>query len=240
MTYMAGVNTSDSGDALTDADLARRIAGRDSAAFELLMRRNNRRLFRAARSIVRDDAEAEDVLQETYLTAFAQISRYRSEARLSTWLTRIAINEALQRIRGRMSPDKFTDSENVIDFEQRAAELRGESERETPERAAMREQTRHMLQRKIDELPVGYRTVFILHAIEDLPFAEIATALEAPEATVRTRFFRARQALRQSLTTDFYQGAREAFFFAGAQCDGVVARVLARLGLRASPDRQTR
>ena len=93
---------------------------------------------------------------------------------------------------------------------------------------------------KIDELPVGYRTVFVLHAIEDLPFAEIATALDAPDATVRTRFFRARQALRRSLTTEFYQGAREAFFFAGAQCDGVVARVLARVGLRAPPDRDTR
>jgi hypothetical protein len=104
-----------------DAELARRIVARDEAAFELLMRRNNGRLFRAARSIVADDAEAEDVVQQTYLTAYATMARYRGDARLSTWLTRIALNEALARVRRHMSQHKLTDIDNVIDLEARLA-----------------------------------------------------------------------------------------------------------------------
>jgi RNA polymerase sigma-70 factor (ECF subfamily) len=212
---------------MTDAELAQRACADDGGAFETIMRRHNRRLYRTARSILGNDAEAEDAVQDTYLSAFQALDMFRAESSLGTWLTRIAINQALARLRKRKRELAET-ADNVIDLE---AHLHmASSERETPESAAMRAQTRELLEQKIDELPSAFRTVFVLRAVEELSVEETAACLDIPEATVRTRFFRARQLLRKSFSSDVQSALRDAFAFDGERCDRIVRAVLARLG----------
>ncbi|MES2113669.1 MAG: RNA polymerase sigma factor, partial [Pseudomonadota bacterium] len=175
---------------VSDAELARRVAAGERDAFTMLMRRYNRSLYRAARSILRDDAEAEDALQDAYLLAFRAIGQYRADARLGTWLTRIVVNEALARARrGRRRAE-------VIQLD--GAAEPGEEQNmtsgahESPEDAAMRAQMRQLLEQSIDQLPDAFRTVFMLRAVEEMSGEEVAACLDIPEATVRSRFFRAR------------------------------------------------
>jgi len=201
-----------------DGELAQRVAGGDMRAFEALMRRHNRTLFRTSRAILGDDADAEEALQDGYLRAFRAIGTFRGESKLSTWLVRIVANEALMRLRKR----------------RRGAEvvpLHGEdmSAEDRPDFAAQRAQTRRLLEQKIDALPEAYRVVFILRALEEFSVEETAGALSIPEATVRTRFFRARRVLREALSTEIDLALDEVFAFAGERCDRNVARVLARL-----------
>jgi len=203
---------------LLDGELAQRVAGGDMRAFEALMRRHNRTLFRTSRAILGDDADAEEALQDGYLRAFRAIGTFRGESKLSTWLVRIVANEALMRLRKR----------------RRGAEvvpLHGEdmSAEDRPDFAAQRAQTRRLLEQKIDALPEAYRVVFILRALEEFSVEETAGALSIPEATVRTRFFRARRVLREALSTEIDLALDEVFAFAGERCDRNVARVLARL-----------
>jgi len=203
---------------LSDGELAQRVAGGDVRAFEALMRRHNRALFRTSRAILRDDADAEEALQDGYLRAFRGIGAFRGESRLSTWLVRIVANEALMRLRKR----------------RRGAEvvpLHGEDmpTEDRPDYAAQRAQTRRLLEQKIDALPEAYRVVFILRALEEFSVEETAAALGIPEATVRTRFFRARRVLREALSTEIDLALDEVFAFAGERCDRIVAGVLARL-----------
>lgn len=210
---------------LDDLGLARRIAAGDRACFELLMRRNNRRLYRLARATLRDDAEAEDALQEAYLSAYRAIGTFRGDSTLATWLSRMVLNECLGRLR------KSARRQNVIpmvtgdEMESTAPD----DEREVPPTLALRAEIRAILQRKLDELPEDFRTVFVLRAVEELSVEETAACLGIPEATVRSRHFRARSLLRESLAQQFDVAERDLYEFGGADCDRTVARVLARL-----------
>jgi RNA polymerase sigma-70 factor (ECF subfamily) len=215
---------------LTDLELAQRIAAGDKGAFELLMRRHNQILYRTARSILKDDAEAEDAAQEAWLLAYRAIGNFRGDAKLSTWLVRIVVNEAISRGRKRsrgaeviqLSGETLGDAEAVEENVNRTLP-------EQPEHAAQRAQTRKLLEAKIDELPDAFRTVFVLRALEELSVEESAVALDIPEATVRSRFFRARGLLREALSKEIDLAYGDAFAFAGARCDRIVAGVLARL-----------
>lgn len=212
---------------LTDTDLIERTQAGDMRALEALMRRHNRTLYRTARAILRDDAEAEDAVQEAYLRAYGALGTFRGESKLSTWLVRITANEALMRRR------KNARTAVVVPME--AAAAAGEqwedpmSEEAGPERDALRGEMRLLLEQRIDALPDGYRTVFVLRALEELTVEETAAALEIPEATVRTRYFRARGLLRESLARDIDRSLEGAFGFAGARCDRIVAKVLERI-----------
>lgn len=213
-----------------DSVLVARIVAGDRAAFQQLMRLHNTALYRAARAIVRDDADAEDVLQEAYLAAYRNLPGFHGDARLSTWLTRIVINQALGRLRTRRR-------DNVValldDRPPGAAEpmeqAMDEDPEASPEAGAMRGELRRLLERKIDALPLAFRTAFILREVEEMTIDEAAECLAIPAATVRTRVFRARALLRASLAEEMDVATSGVFGFAGERCDRIVAGVLERL-----------
>lgn len=213
----------------SDAELASRAARGDPHAFETIMRRNNQLLFRTVRSILKDDAEAEDAVQEAYLRAYRALGGFRADAKLSTWLVRIAVNEALGRLRRRGSGEVIP-----LDAAMDAAGPRSEAWMQQdpngqPETAAMRAQTRRLIEARIDMLPDAFRTVFVLRAVEELSVSEVAAALGIPQATVRSRFFRARSLIREGLSREVDLAIDSAFSFAGARCDRIVARVMAKI-----------
>ena len=212
----------------TDADLAARAANGDELAFESIMRRHNRLLFRTARSILKNDAEIEDALQEAYLRAWRALASFRADSKLSTWLVRIVINESLGRLR--RGGAQVIPLDTTIDLDEPQTEdwMEDNPDRQ-PERIAMRSEVRRLMEARIDTLPDAFRTVFMLRAVEELSVEEIAVALEIPQATVRTRFFRARGLLREGLARDVDLAIGDAFSFAGARCDRIVAGVLAKL-----------
>ena len=212
----------------SDLDIAQRIGRGDENAFELVMRRNNRMLYRTARAILKNDAEAEDALQEAYLLAYRKIATYRGQSRLSTWLARIVINEALMRVRGQGRECVVISFAHEADDE-RQQPAEDAIKPEQPDQATLRAETRRLLERKIDELPAAFRLVFMLRALEEMSVEETASALDIPEATVRTRFFRARGLLRESLAREIDVAIDGAFAFAGGRCDRIVAGVLARV-----------
>jgi RNA polymerase sigma-70 factor (ECF subfamily) len=219
---------------LPDDEFVRRIAAGDQVAFEVLMRKYNRMLYRTSRAILKDDAEAEDALQLAYLHAYRSIGGFRGDARLSTWLTRIVVNEALMRARKRNMESAVIPLESITDEEGNILTSEGgAAEAERPDAAAMRGEMRALIERKIDALPDVFRTVFVLRALEELSVEETAVCLEIPEATVRTRFFRARSLLRESLAKEVDFAIDGAFAFAGSRCDRIVKGVLHRLR---SPD----
>jgi RNA polymerase sigma-70 factor (ECF subfamily) len=211
-----------------DAALQQRAAAGDAAAFEALMRRYNRRLFRLARATLRDDAEAEDALQEAYLAAYRGLARFRGEAALSTWLSRLVLNACYDRLRRQARRD------NVVPITPTGPESEHEimntpTDRDAPDEALGRAEMRALIERKLDELPEVFRTVFILRCVEELSVEETAQCLGVPEATVRTRHFRARSLLREALAQEMDLAERDVFSFDGARCDRIVERVLARL-----------
>ncbi|MGU7768735.1 RNA polymerase sigma factor [Burkholderia sp. MR1-5-21] len=213
--------------------LVRRVVAGDQGAFELVMRRHNRRLFRLARAILRDDAEAEDALQVAYLAAYRSMVRFRGDSALGTWLTRLLLNECFGRVRRARrravvmpmcnADDAFDpfDSFDVADM----IDISSDS----PERSASRAELRDLLERRIDALPPAFRIVFVMRSVEEMTVEETAQCLALPEATVRSRHHRARRMLRASLAVDLDLAERDAFDFRGAQCDRVVAQVLTRL-----------
>ena len=216
--------------AATDAELAERAAKGDESAFERIMRQHNRLLFRTARSILKSDAEAEDALQEAYLRAWRALSTFRADSKLSTWLVRIVINEALGRLRRRKSAQVIPLESVMEPFDRQTQESAEEDDPERePDRLAMRSQVRRLMEARIDLLPEAFRTVFMLRAVEELSVEEVAAALEIPETTVRTRFFRARSLLRESLSRDVDLVISDAFSFDGGRCDRIVANVLTKL-----------
>lgn len=212
-----------------DTELAARAADGDDVAFECIMRRHNRLLFRTARSILKSDAEAEDALQESYLRAWRALGSFRSDARLSTWLVRIVINEALGRLRRRGAEVFSLDATADPEGPSMEDVMEGNPD-ERPDRAAMRAELRHCMESRIDALPEAFRTVFMLRAVEELSVEEVAAALGLPDATVRTRFFRARGLLREALASDVDRALGDAFSFDGARCDRIVAGVMTKLG----------
>ncbi|HEY8050348.1 MAG TPA: RNA polymerase sigma factor [Ramlibacter sp.] len=208
---------------IADSELAARVASGDGAAFELLMRRHNRRLYRIARSVLRDDADAEDALQESYLAAYRAIGAFRGESSLATWLSRLVLNRCLARYRRQQRRD------NIVAIVPQGDDDGGEANTETPDRSLVRVQLRSLLQRRLDELPEAFRTVFVLRCVEELSVEETAELLAIPEATVRSRHFRARSLLREALAQDVDVAEQALMGFGGERCDRIVAEVLARM-----------
>jgi RNA polymerase sigma factor (sigma-70 family) len=214
-------------DANTDLALARRIAQRDSAAFELLMRRHNRRLFRLAQATLGNAAEAEDALQDAYLHAYRSIALFRGDAALSTWLSRLVLNECLARRRRDLRRQNIVP---LVSAEDNMNIVRGVADDSaSPDRELGQLQLRTLLERKANELPQAFRQVWMLRSVEEMDVAQVAHILDIPEETVRSRHFRARTLLRESLARDVDLQERNLFEFAGARCDAVVAKVLARI-----------
>ena len=218
---------------LPDTEIARRVAAGDQTAFQLLMRRHNQTMYRTARGILKDDAEAEDAVQEAYMLAYGAMDKFRGEAKLSTWLVRIVVNEAIARVRKRSRRAEVIRLGGETEQESQAAEVNMDGstpeQPEQPDQAASRAQARRLLEAKIDELPDAFRTVFLLREVEDMGVEEVAVCLGIPEATVRTRFFRAKGLLREALSRTVDFTVEDAFSFAGQRCNRIVAGVLARL-----------
>jgi RNA polymerase sigma-70 factor (ECF subfamily) len=204
------------------------------AALEALMRRHNGRLFRVARAILKDDAAAEDALQDAYVQAFRQSAQFRGDAELSTWLTRIVINQALMMLRKRKRERivvPFSTSrgahedERTDDMANQVPDERAES----PSEFTLRAEVRKVIERRIDQLPVAFRTVFVMREVEEMTVQETAECLGIPPSTVRTRLFRARALMREALERDMDTARAGVYGFAGARCDRIVSTVLARL-----------
>jgi RNA polymerase sigma factor (sigma-70 family) len=217
---------------LDDTSIARRVAGGDRAQFEELMRRYNRRLYRLARAALRDPAEAEDALQDAYLSAYRSIAQYRGDAPLSTWLSRLVLNECFGRLRRSARRQKVIPIVGATP----EADTVPERDSELPDRIFARAEIRALLERKLDQLPESYRMVFVLRSVEELSVEDTAQCLNIPEATVRSRYFRAKGLLREALAQEIDLAERDLFEFGGTQCDRVIAQVLARLGGGTSAD----
>jgi RNA polymerase sigma-70 factor (ECF subfamily) len=202
----------------------------DARAFEEIMRKHNRMLFRTARAILRDDAEAEDALQEAYVQAYHALGSFRGDAKLSTWLARIVANEALMRLRKQARRAEIVPMQPALSG-QELEQVSDTDMDNAPDVSAERKELRRALESQIDALPDTYRAVFMLRAVEELSVEETAAVLDIPPATVRTRFFRARSLLREALAQKIDLACADAFSFAGARCDRIVANVLARIQL---------
>ena len=212
-----------------DAALVRRIVAGDLHAFEGLMRANNRRLYRLARATLRDDAEAEDALQEAYLLAHRALAGFRGESSLATWLARLVNNECLGRLRKKARRHNIFPIAALDAEADPEARMDDDRQPEAPDRALVRTQMRALLERRLDALPEAFRSVFVLRAVEELSVEETAQVLAIPEATVRSRHFRARSLLREALAQEIDLAERDLYEFGGAHCDRVVAAVRARL-----------
>lgn len=219
-------------DDLDDGALVERARNRDGAAVRLIMQRHNRRLYRAARSVLHDEAEAEDVVQEAYCRAFTHLDGFRGEAQLSTWLTRIALNDALGRLRRRRSLIDLKDIDAINDQgETRVIYLPSARQDSNPENAAARAEVRRLLERAVDQLPDPFRTVFVLRDIEEMSIEETASQLGLRPETVKTRLHRARRLLRQSLDRTLSSTLADVFPCAGLRCARITQAVLSRLGM---------
>ncbi|MDN7180198.1 RNA polymerase sigma factor [Caballeronia sp. SEWSISQ10-4 2] len=208
---------------------ARRIAAGDRTAFELLMRTYNRRLYRLARATLGNDTEAEDALQEAHLSAYKRISQFRGDAALLTWLSRLVLNECFGRLRKEARRQNVIPMVHLNTLADTDIDAMTANDSDPPDKAAARAEMRALLERKLDQLPEVFRTVFVLRSVEELSIVETAQCLHISEATVRTRHFRARSLLRESLAQAIDLAERDVFEFGGAHCNRVVANVLRRL-----------
>ena len=219
-----------------DLTLVSAFAARDPAAVRLLTERHNQRLFRAAWSILKNRSEAEDAVQSAYMRAFAAAAGFEGRSSLATWLTRIAINEALGRRRAAKRRQAAFDGERVAvldDYRDRM--MRGSTFFAAPDAALARSQMRQLLEQAIARLPESFRLVFVLREIEGLSVEEVAGSLGIPAATVKTRALRARRRLQDELAPEVKDALAGAFPFAGADCAAMTARVLERICQRALP-----
>jgi RNA polymerase sigma-70 factor, ECF subfamily len=213
--------------AMTDLELARCCAGGDADAVRHLVTANNQRLFRTAWSILKNRHEAEDVLQSSYANALAAIGTFEGRSSLATWLTRIAINEALARKRVQERRRKHLEAEGVEVLENYREQLARGSQAPSPEAEAAREQLRSILERAVAALPENFRTVFVLHEVEGVAVEDTAQALGIPTGTVKTRLMRARRKLQQALAPEVRSALTGTFPFAGADCARLTDKVLA-------------
>lgn len=209
-----------------DLALAHRIVAGEQTAFELMMRRHNRRLYRLARATLRNDADAEDALQEAYLAAYRNMAAFRGESTLFTWLTRLLLNECYGRLRKHSRREALLPIADDIEKEIDAMTI---NDFNPPYHAAARAELRGLLEVRLDALPVSFRTVFVLRSVEELSVEETAHCLGIPEATVRSRHFRANALLREALARDVGVVEKSLFEFDGDDCDRVVVGTLARL-----------
>lgn len=215
-------------ESLSDSELVKRIRGGDRALFEILMRRHNQRIYRAARAIVKNETEVEDVMQQAYINAYLHLDQFEERSQFSTWLTRIAVNEAI----GRREKTKAAQSIN-----ERLEEDRGTvvemftSSQPSPEHQAYARELQRVLEEAVDELPETYRAVFMLREIEGLSTSETGEGLGLGEEAVKTRLHRARAMIRRSVSSRIGAVAAGAFHFQATRCDRVVAAVLERLSV---------
>jgi RNA polymerase sigma-70 factor, ECF subfamily len=214
--------------ALTDDEVVARVCAGETGLFEVIMRRYNQRLFRVVRSVVRADDEAEDVVQQAYVSAYTHLAQFAGHAQFATWLTRIAINEGLARLRQRAREPELN--------------LKGDDDAmpqpltlHTPEDEANRREMSHILEKTIDELPTIYRVVFVMRELEQMSTAETAAALEITEETIKVRLHRAKGLLRTAISSRMQESMAEAFPFLGPRCDRIVHAVLSVLSTQPLP-----
>ena len=215
--------------AASDETLLARARRRDEAAVRTIVRQNNRRLFRMARAILKDDSEAEDVVQESYVRAFTHLADFRAEAALSTWLTRIVINEAYGRLRRRRPTLEWESGEPVLAVQAQIIPFPSWSSRNDPETAMAQNQIHGLLERAIDALPGRFRTVLVARLVEEMSVEETAELLNLRPETVKTRLHRARLMLRADLERQIGPALTGVFPFAGARCERMADNVLAIL-----------
>jgi RNA polymerase sigma-70 factor (ECF subfamily) len=213
---------------LSDSELASRIAMRDVAAVRLVTGRNNQRLFRTAWSILKDRSEAEEAVQDGYLKAFDAIGTFAGRSSLSTWLTRIVVNEALSRRRRAQRRARLLNQESILVLEEYREKLMAGSVTHSPEKVLMRRQIAKLLETAIARLPDTFRPVFVLREIEGLSVEDTAEALQIPQETVKTRLFRARRRLQKELDPELCGALSETFPFAGVDCEAMTERVLTK------------
>jgi RNA polymerase sigma-70 factor, ECF subfamily len=211
---------------LIDAELVRLAQEGSVSALRLIVRRHNQRLYRVARAIVRDDTEAEDVMQEAYLGAFRNLTTFRADASLATWLTRIVVNRAVGHVRREAVMMPLDAADDAAWPDVAAAHRASESD---PERAAARSQVRDLLEHAIDSLPEPFRVVFVLRMVEQLSVEETAAALGLREETVKTRLHRAKKLMRAQLETKLGSAFTDAFPFQDPRCANFTDALLARL-----------
>ncbi len=214
-------------EAMDDVNLARLIGARDAQAVRLVTTRNNQRMFRAAWSILKHRADAEDAVQTAYLRAFAAIDGFEGRSSLSTWLTRIVINEALGRRRAANRRRAQLDGSSVTVLDDyREKLMRGSTSGTSPETEVARIQVRRLLEEAISALPAGFRLVFVLREIEGMTVEATAEALDLKPATVKTRLLRARRRLQDALAPELKSALAESFAFAGGDCEALTERVV--------------
>jgi RNA polymerase sigma-70 factor (ECF subfamily) len=215
-----------------DSELVRRAMARDEAAVRAIIQANNRRLYRLARGILRNDGEAEDVVQETYVRAFTHLEHFRGDSSLATWLSRIAMNEALGRLR-RQRPNVDIDNMASGALEAQIIQFPHSAAVEDPEKSMAQREIQHVVEHAIDELPEAFRIVFITRVIEGMNVEETAEILALKPETVKTRLHRARAMLRDNVEKKIGPVVMEAFPFAGKRCERLTEAVLKRLGFAA-------
>ncbi|MBU2588550.1 MAG: RNA polymerase sigma factor [Alphaproteobacteria bacterium] len=214
---------------LADTELIACLLSGKQQAFRAIMERYNQRLYRAARGIVGDDAEAEDVVQESWMRAFAAISGFRAEASLLTWLTRIVINEARGRLRKRRPQSELAEIEIAQQSESVVLEFPGGGKADDPEVIAARTEARILIERAVDRLPEPFRLVFLLRDMQGCSIAEAAAILEVRPETIKTRLFRARKMLREDLDKALADALHGSFPFLGHRCERLTQTVMRRL-----------
>jgi len=221
-----------------DRDAIRRVLNGDRDAYRVLMQRYFVKVHRVAWRITGDEADAEEAVQEAWWKAYNHLQDFRAEARPATWLTRIAINEALMLRRRNKSREAVIQSahqdqrtQDTMPMDELPLAIPASSQ---PDQQAWRSELRSLIEQRIDALPDIYRSVFVLRGVEGMPASEVAAALDLPEATVRVRFMRARRLLQDALSRDIDQRTKDAFSFAGERCDRIVAAVHARIKRQAS------
>jgi RNA polymerase sigma-70 factor, ECF subfamily len=232
-------------ESLSDSEIVKRVRAGDRALFEILMRRHNQQIYRAARAIVKNETEVEDVMQQAYINAYLHLDQFEERSQFSTWLTRIAVNEAI----GRREKTKTAERLNERLEENRVEKNRVENNRGTvvdtftsaqpsPEHQAYARELQRVLEQAVDELPDTYRAVFMLRDVEGLSTSETGEGLGLGEEAVKTRLHRARAMIRRSVASRIGAVAAGAFHFQATRCDRVVAYVLDQLNASAVSDDQ--
>jgi RNA polymerase sigma-70 factor (ECF subfamily) len=222
----------------TEAQLVQRARNRDEAAVRIIMQSNNRRLYRLARGILRNDSEAEDVVQETYVRAFTHLENFRGDSSLATWLARIAMNEALGRLRRQRPGVEWTSLPPGV-LEAQIIQFPLSATSEDPEKSMAQREIQRVVEHAIDDLPDAFRIVFITRVIEGMNVEETAEILGLKPETVKTRLHRARAMLRDNVEKKIGPVVMEAFPFAGKRCERLTEAVLKRLDLESRTARQS-